>query len=188
MSLRALMRQRRQSFTLRNKDNLKALQQSMIDYFLNHFQFSKGIIISGFWPIQSEIDPRLLMEKLHTQGHTIVLPVVKEKDKPLSFYQWVPKCPLVEGEFGVMKPMNDAQEFKPDILLVPQLAFDEVGHRLGYGRGYFDRTLHALRQHSQVMSIGLAYSIQELGVIPISDHDEPLDYVVTEKEVRNFPR
>jgi 5-formyltetrahydrofolate cyclo-ligase len=140
-------------------------------------------VISGFWPMGDEIDLRPLMTLLHDAGHGIALPVVVGKGLPLIFRAWRPETVLVPGVFGTETPEADAPECVPDILLVPLLAFGRDGARLGYGGGFYDRTLRTLRRAKPVRAIGTAYACQEREGIPMAAWDERLDAVLTEHGV-----
>jgi 5-formyltetrahydrofolate cyclo-ligase len=137
-----------------------------------------GAAVSGFWPMGAEIDIRPLLTALHARGHTIVLPVTPRRGLPLSFLTWQPGDTMVAERFGTMRPTGDART--PDLLLVPLLAFDRNGGRLGYGAGYYDRTLSLL---SPRFALGCAFAAQEVRGVPMGPHDVRLDAVATEQEV-----
>jgi 5-formyltetrahydrofolate cyclo-ligase len=140
-----------------------------------------GKTISGFLPYRSEIDLRPLLARLGGEGWTIALPVVVAKGEPLVFRAWTIGDPLIEGTWGIEIPPAAAPEVQPDLLLVPMLAFDSRGYRLGYGGGFYDRTLEKLRGLKPVAAIGVAYSAQEIQEVPRGPHDQPLDWIMTEK-------
>jgi 5-formyltetrahydrofolate cyclo-ligase len=137
--------------------------------------------VAGFWPIRSEVDPRPLMRALHGRGQALALPVVV--DRRLVFRTWTPGDILVRRGFGLSEPADAAAEVSPRALLIPLAAFDRTGGRIGYGKGFYDRTLAALRGRSPVLALGLAFSVQGVEGAPVTEHDEPLDMVVTEAEV-----
>ncbi len=142
-----------------------------------------GRIVAGYMPVRHEIDVRPLMEQIAESGRTLVLPVVMKRDAPLAFREWAPGEPLQEGAFGVPVPLPDRPEHVPDILLVPLAAFDRDGYRLGYGGGYYDRTLAALRgREDAVTAVGVAYSGQEMDRVPREETDQPLDWIVTDRQ------
>jgi 5-formyltetrahydrofolate cyclo-ligase len=147
-----------------------------------------GAIVSGFSPLKSEIDPIPLMRKLAEAGAQLALPVVAGKGKPLIMRAWAFGQPLASGVWGIREPPPDAPEVLPDILLVPLLAFDRLGHRLGYGAGYYDMTIAALRVQKPVTAIGLAFAAQEVPTVPTTARDAPLDVVLTEREVIEIRR
>ena len=143
---------------------------------------SPGTTVSGFWPLPSEIDPRPVLYHLHARGHPVALPVVIGRGQPLSFRLWRPGLKLVSGSFGVLHPGPEAPEAEPRMLIVPLLAFDRRGYRLGYGGGFYDRTLTRLRRTGRTAAVGVAFAVQEVEEAPRDDTDEPLDWVVTERE------
>jgi 5-formyltetrahydrofolate cyclo-ligase len=144
-----------------------------------------GSPVSGFWPIRSEIDPRPLLLALHARGQALALPAVVPPD--LVFRAWAPGEPLERKPFGLSEPSAEASRRPPRILLVPLAAFDRAGGRLGYGRGYYDRTLAALRAQGPAVAIGFAFAAQEVPEVPMGSGDERLDAVVTEEEVIRIP-
>ena len=137
-----------------------------------------GLTVSGYWPIRNEIDPRPAMRAL-AGSHELCLPVVQGKDQALKFRRWMPGTELIEGAFGAAIP-RDRVELVPSILIVPLLAFDSKGGRLGYGGGHYDRTLETLRSRDKVTAIGFAYDIQACRDVPREATDQLLDFVVTE--------
>jgi 5-formyltetrahydrofolate cyclo-ligase len=138
--------------------------------------------ISAYWPMGDEIDVRPLLAALDRAGHVIALPVTVARDAPLVFRRWRPDDALVDGGFGTSIPCADCAPVVPRILIVPLLAFDRAGFRLGYGGGYYDRTLAALRRAGPVTAIGVAYAGQEVPAVPRGPLDQPLDLIVTERE------
>jgi 5-formyltetrahydrofolate cyclo-ligase len=144
-----------------------------------------GVIVSGFIPLKSEIDLRPLMRKLADQGAKLALPVVVARGEPLVMRAWSFGEPLEGGGWGISEPPKHAPEVLPDILLVPLLAFDRSGNRIGYGAGYYDMTIAALRAKKNVTAIGTAFAAQEVAQVPTTLRDAPLDLVMTEKEVIN---
>lgn len=145
---------------------------------------TKGAVVSGFWPIRDEFDPRPLMEALAARGHRLCLPVVIAKGRALAFRAWVPGDPLEHAGFGLSVPAWDAPPVLPDFLIVPLLAFDRRGFRLGYGAGYFDRTIAALRARPKpVFALGAGFAAQEVAEVPALAHDQRLDAIATEREL-----
>jgi 5-formyltetrahydrofolate cyclo-ligase len=147
---------------------------------------TSGLIVSGFMPMKSEISPLPLMRKLAGAGATLALPVIAGRGKPLTMRAWRWNEPLAAGQWGIREPKPDAMEVEPDILLVPLLAFDRSGHRIGYGAGYYDLTIARLRARKPVTAIGLAFAAQEVSAVPTTPHDERLDLVLTENEAIAF--
>lgn len=144
-----------------------------------------GGTVSGFIPYKSEITTIPMLERLHAQGWRTCLPIVIGMEEPLLFRAWVPGEPLVPGAWDIPVPLETSSEAVPDVLLVPLLAFDRRGFRLGYGGGFYDRTLEKLRAIKRVVAIGVAYHAQMVDEVPVGLHDAPLDYVMTEQET--FP-
>ncbi len=142
--------------------------------------------VGGYWPIRSEVDPRPLMKALLERGQSVALSQIRHPQ--LSWRLWRPGDILIKGGFGVREPGPDAPECFPKLLLVPLAAFDRTCHRIGYGKGHFDRAIAALARLHPVVAIGLAYSIQEVAEVPAEEHDRRLDCVVTEKEIVYSPR
>ena len=140
-------------------------------------------ILSGFMPLKSEINPLPLMQKLAAAGARLALPAIAGRGKPLIMRAWELGAPLDRGQWGIREPKPDAPEVEPDILLVPLLAFDRAGFRIGYGAGYYDMTIHRLRALKPVIAIGIAFAAQEVPKIPTTPRDERLDLVLTEREV-----
>jgi 5-formyltetrahydrofolate cyclo-ligase len=145
-----------------------------------------GIIVSGFSPLKTEINPLPLMRKLADAGAELALPVVAGRGKPLIMRAWKVGDTLASGQWGIREPMPDAPEVAPDILLVPLLAFDRQGNRIGYGAGYYDMTIAALRARKPVVAVGVAYAAQEIDAVPVTPRDARLDLVLTEHEVIDF--
>jgi 5-formyltetrahydrofolate cyclo-ligase len=145
-----------------------------------------GIIVSGFSPLQSEISPLPLLRRLADSGASLALPVVAGRGKPLIMRAWSFGAPLVSGVWGIREPPADAPELFPDILIVPLLAFDRSGHRIGYGAGYYDMTISCLRTMKPVMAIGIAFAAQEIAAVPATPRDARLDLVLTEYEAIDF--
>ena len=139
-------------------------------------------IVSGFIPYKSEITTVPILNRLRRQGWQTCLPIVVAPEQPLIFRAWVPGDPLVPGVLDIPIPADTAPEVLPDVLLVPMLSFDRKGFRLGYGGGFYDRTLGKLRAMKKVVAIGVAYHAQMVDEVPIGIHDAPLDYVMTEQE------
>nr|WP_252733525.1 5-formyltetrahydrofolate cyclo-ligase [Paracoccus marinaquae] len=138
-----------------------------------------GEVLSGYWPMRGEADPRPSMA---AHSGRICLPVVTGKAVPLVFRAWDGGA-LEPGPFGTVHPPDSAALLTPRILIVPLAAFDRAGHRLGYGGGYYDRTLQLLRKSGPVTAVGLAFAAQELPGIPAEVFDQPLDLIVTDREI-----
>jgi len=136
------------------------------------------LVISGYMPIRTEIDVLPAMEALHGAGHRICVPVIVRAGLPLSFREWTPDCAMVNGPFGAKVP-ESGDWLAPEVLIVPLVSFDMQGFRLGYGGGYYDRSLELLRKKKPTLAVGYAYSGQ-MGVVPVEATDQRLDAMVTE--------
>ncbi len=146
-------------------------------------------VVSAYWPFRSEIDPRPLMARFARAGWRLALPVTPTKvDRPLSFHLWTPGAETSAHPFGMTEPHPDAEAARPDVMLVPLLAFDRRGHRLGYGAGHYDRTLRALRATGPVRTVGLAFAGQEADPLPTHAGDEALDAILTERGLIEFAK
>jgi 5-formyltetrahydrofolate cyclo-ligase len=152
------------------------------DNFLAALSLPAGLAISAYWPLSDEMDPRPLIHHLHDAGHSIGLPAVLGRGLPLAFRRWEPDMELEIGHFGVLTPPLGAPEIVPSLLLVPLLAFDRAGYRLGYGGGFYDRTLAGLRAGTEITAVGIAFALQEVPAVPREPTDQPLDWIVTERE------
>jgi 5-formyltetrahydrofolate cyclo-ligase len=139
-----------------------------------------GTVVSGFSPMKGEISPLPLMRRLADAGAGLALPVVAGRRQPLTMRVWSFGAPLISGVWGIHEPPADAPEVFPDIIIVPLLAFDRRGHRLGYGGGYYDRTIARLRAMKPITAIGLAFAAQQIDEVPATPRDERLDLVLTE--------
>ena len=145
----------------------------------------RGVPLAGYMPIRTEIDPRPAMAEASAHG-AVGVPVIQAAGQPLLFSRWTPECKLVDGPFGARVP-EVADYFEPEILIVPLVAFDRKGGRLGYGGGFYDRTLARLRAKRSTFAIGFAYGAQEAEDLPLEETDEPLDMIVTESGIIDIP-
>jgi 5-formyltetrahydrofolate cyclo-ligase len=143
-------------------------------------------VVSGFWPMAEELDIRPLMIELHNQGCQLCLPVVVAKKQPLVFRAWRPGDPLEAGVFGTLHPHPTREVIEPDALIVPLLAVDEEGWRLGYGGGFYDRTLAALRTRKNITAIGVGFNAQLVPEVPHGPSDQRLDWLLTDKRACAF--
>jgi 5-formyltetrahydrofolate cyclo-ligase len=142
-----------------------------------------GAIVSGFMPLKTEINPLPLMRALADAGAKLALPVVAGKGRPLTMRAFAFGDTLASGVWGIREPKPEAPEVFPDILLVPMLAFDRSGQRVGYGAGYYDMTIAALRARKPVVAVGIAFAAQEVAQVPHTPRDARLDLVLTERDV-----
>ena len=143
-------------------------------------------VVSSYLPIGSEIDPQPLMRALAEQGAIGALPVIVAKARPLTFRSYLDGDPLEEKLWGIREPLANQAVCVPDILVLPMLAFDDQGWRLGYGGGFYDRTLAGLRAEKAVIAIGLAYDGQRVDAVPYDDYDARLDFVLTPSGLRKL--
>jgi 5-formyltetrahydrofolate cyclo-ligase len=143
-------------------------------------------VVSGFWPIKEEIDIRPLMVDLLNQGCQLALPVVQGKGLPLLFRAWRPGDALEAGVFGTLQPSVRREVVEPDALIVPLLACDEDGWRLGYGGGFYDRTLAGLRTKKTVTAVGVGFNDQLVPEVPHGPSDQRLDWLLTDKRACAF--
>ncbi|WMT89456.1 5-formyltetrahydrofolate cyclo-ligase [Pelagibacterium sp. H642] len=153
-------------------------------HFLEGVPLQDGQIVALYWPIRDEIDCKPLLTKLVDSGQPVALPVVLGEDLPLELRLWEDGQPLYPSGFGTLAPAETAPVVTPDIVVIPLLGFDKSGTRLGYGKGYYDRTLAAIGR--KPLLVGYAFAGQELDFIPREAHDLPLDLLVTETGLRRF--
>jgi 5-formyltetrahydrofolate cyclo-ligase len=177
---------------LERRDSLPAAERAAAAATLAERAFpvalAPGSIVAGFMPMKSEINPLPLLRKLADAGARLALPVVAGRGQPLIMRAWAFGSPLATGVWGIREPEPTAPALAPDLLIVPLLAFDRSGHRIGYGAGYYDMTIAALRAQKAVLAIGIAFSAQEIAAVPATPHDAPLDLVLTEREVIDLRR
>lgn len=140
--------------------------------------------ISGYMAIRTEIDPMGAMAA-HCQGAPVAVPVITGENQPLEFHRWGPDIPMKAGPFGAQVPVR-AELIRPRVVILPLVAFDRSGRRLGYGGGFYDRTLQGLRDRAPVLAVGFAYGAQEAQDLPVEPTDQPMDAVVTEAGIRWF--
>lgn len=169
---------RAQAVAARGGCDPKTAGEALTALVMQHCPPPKGAVVSGFWPLNGEIDIRPLLLSLQSIGHTIVLPVTPRRGLPLTFRVWRPDDAMVAERFGTMRPNGEL--LAPDFLLVPLLAFDRLGGRLGYGAGYYDRTIPLL---SPRLALGCAFAAQEVPEVPMGASDIRLDAIATDREV-----
>ncbi len=150
-------------------------------HFMKAIPRKDGAVVSVYFPMRDELDTEPLVAALIEEGASVALPVVAKKKAPLVFRAYTPGDDLVPGSYGELIPAETAPEAVPDILVVPLLAFTPEGGRLGYGGGYYDRTLEKLRKTGAPLAVGYAFGAQEVDALPLSPLDQPLDWVVTER-------
>lgn len=181
--LRAAATQRRkEAFDLHGEDASRKLAAHGLE-FLN---LAPSAIVSGFLAIREEINPEPLMADLHAKGHKLALPVMEGKGLPLIMRLWAPGDEMMTVKWGIVEPLPDKPAVDPDVLIVPLLAFDKRGYRLGYGGGFYDRTLARLRAVKPVITVGVAYDEQEVDVVPTDVYDQQLDWMLTPSGPKRF--
>ena len=151
-------------------------------------EVTPGAIVSGFMPMKTEINPLPLLRKLADAGAQLAMPCIAGRSKPLIMRAWTIRRAAEGGQWGIREPMPDAAEVAPDILIVPLACFDRAGHRIGYGAGYYDMTINALRAKKKVIAIGIGFAVQEFARVPATERDARLDLVLTEREMIDFRR
>ncbi len=164
----------------------RAAAEGLLATFKRERPFEGPAIVSGFWPIKEEIDIRPLLIELFNQGCQVALPVVPGKGQRLLFRAWRPGDPLEEGVFGTLQPLSRREVVEPAALLVPLLACDANGWRLGYGGGFYDRTLAALRAKGGITAVGVGFDGQLVPDVPHGPQDERLDWLLTDQRACAF--
>lgn len=163
-------------------DERRAISAAIVGHLRNflagHLDNARGKVFSAYWPIKGEPDLRVLMRELSDAGVKVALPLVETRAAPLVFRRWQPKTPMVRGNWNILVPPPDAEEVTPDIALAPVMGWDQNGYRLGYGGGYFDRTLGA--SGPRPFTIGIGLQAAELATIFPQPHDIALDAIITE--------
>ena len=139
-------------------------------------------VVSGYLPMGDEIDVLPMVEAFRASGHDIAMPVVVGRGEPLLFRRWRPDDPLEDGPLGTRHPRGSAPAVRPDVLIVPLLGYDRRGYRLGYGGGFYDRTVAALRSDGEILAVGVGFAEQEVAQIPRGPQDEAMDWIATPQE------
>jgi len=155
------------------------------DLFFRHVPAPDGAIVAGYWPIRAELDDLPILKELLRRHHLCALPHVAGGGMPLAFRAWTETTPMSAGKYSIMEPAVD-RVLVPDIILVPMAAFDKTGHRLGYGAGFYDRTIARLRASRRVLAVGLAYEAQACAGFPVEEGDVRMDMIVTDRNVYTF--
>jgi 5-formyltetrahydrofolate cyclo-ligase len=158
--------------------------KAVANHFFTSVSLAPGDIVAGYWRIKDEMDCQPILVRLMDSFQPVCLPVVLGDDQPLELRLWEQGAPLYEAGFGTLAPSELSPQVEPDVIIMPLLGFDKRGTRLGYGGGYYDRTLERLSKTPRL--IGIAFAAQELEDIPRETHDVPLDAIVTEHGARHF--
>jgi len=146
----------------------------------------QGMIVSGFMPLKSEINPLPLLKVLAAAGAKLALPAIAGRGKPLTMRAYAFGDEFARGQWGIREPRPEQPEVYPDVLIVPLACFDRAGNRIGYGAGYYDMTIRRLRDMKKVIAVGIAFAVQEIAKVPATERDERLDLVLTETDVIDF--
>ena len=155
------------------------------DLFFKHVFIPAEAIVAGYWPIRAELDDLPILQELLRRNHICALPHIAGNGKPLIFRPWNLSAPMTTGKFNIAEPVSDSMVI-PDIILVPIAVFDTKGHRLGYGRGFYDITLAQAKKNKPVLTVGLAYESQAYNELPAEKGDIKMDIIVTDKKVHIF--
>lgn len=168
------------------EDERRAAADGLLAVFRRERPISAPAVVSGFWPIREEIDIRPVMIELFNQGCQLALPVVQGKGQRLLFRAWRPGDPLEAGVFGTLQPQARREAIEPEALLVPLLACDRQGWRLGYGGGFYDLTLEHLRARRSVTAVGVGFDAQFVPEVPHDARDQHLDWLLTDRRACAF--
>jgi 5-formyltetrahydrofolate cyclo-ligase len=168
------------------EEERRAAAEGLLATFKREQPFRTAAIVSGFWPIKDEIDIRPLLIALSNRGCQLALPVVQGRGQPLLFRAWRPGDALEAGVFGTLQPSPRRELVEPEALIVPLLACDEEGWRLGYGGGFYDRTLKGLRARRTVTAVGVGFNAQLMPEVPHGADDQRLDWLLTDKRACAF--
>lgn len=164
-------------------------QKQLCDNFFNAVPLSKDMVIGAYWPKGRELDTHILMDECLDRGHVVALPVIEDDTRILKFARWHSGIDIEHGKYNIGQPVADTntQWLEPDIFLVPMLAFDRRGYRLGFGGGYYDTTLHHYKDKKDILIVGLAYAQQAcLFNLPAEEHDIKMDWLITEQDALSF--
>ena len=163
-----------------------AAEKVLSEIDLSELGSVEGVEVSGYCAIDSELSPQPLFQRLEPAGAKLSLPCIGGRKTDLVFRRWRLGDPLIPGRWGILEPAQAAMAVTPSLMIVPLLAFDKSGSRLGYGGGYYDRAIAQLRAAGTVVTVGLAFDQQEVDAVPILDYDQPLDWVITQSGLRKF--
>ncbi|MFY0596204.1 MAG: 5-formyltetrahydrofolate cyclo-ligase [Cognatishimia sp.] len=175
---KAAFKRRKQAF-----ESAAPGQSAYLSEFLAGY---RGVPVSGFMPIRTEINPLPAMAEAAAHG-PVAVPVIQGAGQPLKFSLWEPDSEMIAGAFGAKIPAVD-RFIEPEIVIVPMVAFDGAGGRLGYGGGFYDRTLETLRNKRATLAVGFAFSAQAAEELPLEPTDQPLDLMITENGIRDIKR
>lgn len=163
----------------------KTAAEKICQLFFQQVKVPAGAVVAGYWPVRGEVDGLPILRELLRRKHLCALPHVAGEGRPLEFRSWNDSTQMVMGKYDIPEPAA-GEVIVPDIILVPLAAFDKTGHRLGYGGGFYDRTLAALKKEKHVLAIGFGYEMQGCDTLPVDENDVRLDMVITDKNVYRF--
>ncbi len=164
-------------------------QESLCSIFFDHIDIDENTIVAAYWPKGRELDTLMLIDAIIEKGAKVTLPVIEKDSRILKFARWHEGIDMTTGMFDVSHPVidDDTQWLEPDIFLVPLLAFDRRGYRLGYGGGYYDSTLTEYKNSKEITAVGLGYAKQAcLFSLPTEEHDVKMDWIITEQNATRF--
>ncbi|MBI1302011.1 MAG: 5-formyltetrahydrofolate cyclo-ligase [Alphaproteobacteria bacterium] len=176
---------RTRSFLSLDSNEYDALKNN----FFDKIPVKKGDCIAAYWPKGRELDTHTIIDEALERGFDVCLPIVQKDEKVLKFARYENDMDMIEGAYKIVHPVLSDKTgwLEPDIVIVPMLAYDRKGYRLGYGGGYYDATLKALKEKKNILAVGLAYAKQAcLFNLPVEEHDVPMDWIVTEQGVQKF--
>ncbi|MCF6326498.1 MAG: 5-formyltetrahydrofolate cyclo-ligase [Devosiaceae bacterium] len=166
-----------------SKEQRQMASAKATDNFFREIKLPQKSIVALYWPIGDELNCWGIIERLQKAGHQVCLPCIKGKDQPLIFREFTGENNLILAGFGTSEPDKNAKILQPGLIVLPLLGFDKKGNRLGYGKGFYDRTIAAMAKKPELC--GLAFSVQEFENIPTNAHDVPLTRIVTENGLNN---
>jgi 5-formyltetrahydrofolate cyclo-ligase len=182
--------QRQAAFQKRLRVQTAAAKQAahqMMEHFLRDVPLKEGAVIAGYWPVHGEIHVLPLLIQLQQKGYACALPQMGKKNTPLVFRSWNEKTPMRANAYDIKEPdPAKSPVVRPDVLLLPMLAFDAAGHRLGYGMGFYDATLRQLKAQGHVLAVGVAYDLQKIDKVQAESAECLMDMVVTDKKIYTF--
>ena len=178
LRIKALLERKKKHKILKKKFDFKIIFKLIKKNFIG-----KKIIIAGYYPSNYEVDIVKFLKKAYEKKFKIALPVISSASK-MSFKSWKFKEPLFVSKFGTLEPSKSNKELFPDLILVPLVVFDNQLNRIGYGKGYYDRSLKKINKiKKKAVSLGIAYSFQKFNKIPVNKYDVKLDYILTERGI-----
>ena len=194
MSKVSLSKEKLRKYFLEKRNKISLQHANIVSDKISQYsedisKFYKPSIIAGFYPFRNEINLIPLMKRFISLGNKICLPITPSKYQTLTFREWTPEVELVKGKYGILEPNENSKVLEPDLLLVPLLAYDHFGNRLGYGGGFYDRTLNQLISNKRkTNSIGVAFKFQKCKKLPIGEFDIPLNSILNEDGIYHFKK